>query len=172
MKVKLIGLLILLLLVLASTISVAETTEYDETMRPNERCMTEFIEIALEKIEDRQALLYVSPSEAQKNVLLEEFHLIIRETRDIQNASIGYVNMLDTVISWSSGSLGSVSGKFYIAFSDERYFELVDLLLDFTSIDRESLVVKVEAPLELWCFEIIEIPFESEDCILDFGYDY
>jgi hypothetical protein len=107
---------------------------------------------------ERQASL----DDAQKHMRLRTFDAILHVASEIQMiASRGYYNHEVIVISSFAGSHGSLSGNFYVAFTHERYLELVDLLLEFTGIERDSIVITIEDVI-IWetftqdtCFETI-----------------
>lgn len=82
--------------------------------------------------------------------LLREFNEILRDAIIIQNKVNGLnVTIGDVIIGFAEPDF-ILWDKFFIGLTNERYFELIDLVKDFTGIEKEMLYITIWEPIVSW----------------------
>ena len=84
-----------------------------------------------------------------RSALLLEFDALLRDASLIRNRASSHPDAPMSPINLIGVPYRnmSVDSSFVVGFTDEVYFELIDLILEFTGIDRESLDVRVTPPI-------------------------
>ena len=82
---------------------------------------------------------------------LQKLNCLIHEANEIQSRARGKEPHI--IISFFSEPFKGFSNTFFIAFTSEEYFELVDFFLDYTGITRDELEVAIKDPIVIYISE-------------------
>lgn len=163
MKVKKIICLLLTITMVFATVSFAAS---EDTQMYSEDCKVEELKHLVTMLADNSLItrgrgvdfrayenLHLHPEFREcmydaRTALLTEFHLLLMEAVRTQEKARGIDSPYPrTIMAFTSHPDGIYRETFLIAFTDEAYLELVDLIVEFTGIETEMFEIIICEPL-------------------------